>query len=180
MDQNLLLDLKNICQQYHKTQNVLWKCWQHFQRNLLNLVALKRQRPWQAHHIENVWGPRVWLISFKIRLTVPIGTPDTRWYSPQGARPACPSQDPAAPNFSSCHFFRKDTRPVLESPEWALCNERTSSLVRLSRKKKKVLLKATTTSISTTAVPYCLALITKFNTNSTFKYLKVLILNFKI
>ena len=167
MDQNLLLDLKNICQQYHKTQNVLWKCWQHFQRNLLNLVALKRQRPWQAHHIENVWGPRVWLISFKIRLTVPIGTPDARWYSPQGARPACPSQDPAAPNFSSCHF-RKDTRPVLKSPEWALCNERTSSLVRLSRKK------ISSAQDYCTNLPYCLTLSTKFNTTtgstSTWKY----------
>ena len=173
MDQNLLLDLKNICQQYHKTQNVLRKCWQHFQRNLLNLVALKRQRPSQAHHMENVWRPRVWLISFKIRLTVPIGTPDARWYSPQGARPACPSQDPAAPNFSSCHFFRKDTRPVLKSPEWALCNERTSSLVRLSRKKKKfcsrLLLLVYLLQLYLTASPSLLNLIL-IVLSSTWKY----------
>ena len=123
--------------------------------------------------IENVWGPRVWLISFKIRLTVPIGTPDTRWYSPQGARPACPSQDPAAPNFSSCHF-QKDTRPVLKSPEWALCNERTSSLVRLSRKKKKfcsrLLLLVYLLQLYLTASPSLLNLIL-IVLSSTWKYL---------
>ena len=53
------------------------------------------------------------------------------------ARPACPSLDAAAHNFSSFHF-QEAIRPVPKSSDRALCHEHTSSLVRSSARKKNL------------------------------------------
>ena len=101
------------------------------------------QRPVPVHSIQNVGGPQVGVIYGKTLLTVPIGPPNSPRHPPEGARPACPSLDAAAHNFSSFHF-QEAIRPVLKSSDRALCHEHTSSLVRPSaRKKNLVQLKST-------------------------------------
>ena len=88
--------------------------------------------------MQNVWGAQVGSIYDKTLPLVPIGTPKSSYGNKNESWEAfyqlAPAWDSAAHNFSSFHF-EEDPRLVLESPEWDLRTERTSSVLKSNPEK---------------------------------------------